>query len=114
MNENLSNQPPPDDERPTVDLLESLREHGVIPLPDEQDDWLDTGTGPGFARSRLPGVSKGQAHKNVRVDPELWDRAKWIFETRGTTISTEIRDFLQRTVDTYEADQDGNTGPEES
>lgn len=54
------------------------------------------------------GVSKGTNHKNVRVDTELWDRAKWIFETRGTTISAEIRDFLQRSVDAYEAEQDGD------
>lgn len=95
MNDTVSNNPDPHCLRRTV-----------IALPDDGTDtaWLDTGNGPGV-EVKLPSVSRGTAHKNVRIDPELWDRAKWIFETRGTTISAELRDFLQRVVDEYERDQ---------
>jgi antitoxin component of RelBE/YafQ-DinJ toxin-antitoxin module len=52
----------------------------------------------------MPG--KGTALRNVRIDSELWDRAKFVAELRETTVSDVIRDCLQRYVDEYEREQE--------
>lgn len=43
-------------------------------------------------------MSKGTIRHTVRVDPELWDTARTVAESKGTNLSEVIRDALKRLV----------------
>ena len=49
-------------------------------------------------RLRRSWVSKGTKVRTVRIDDALWDAAKAKAETRETSLSEVIRDYLQAWV----------------